>query len=33
MDYSVVTPETLFTIFRPKVDEEGRIVEVSRAAE
>ncbi len=33
MDYAVVTPETMFTIFRPKVDGEGRIVEVPRAAE
>ena len=33
MDYSVVTPETQFTIFRPKVDEEGNIIDVPRAAE
>jgi len=33
MDYAVVTPETMFTIHRPKVDAEGRIVEVKGAAE
>ena len=33
MDYAVVTPETVFTIFRPKVDAEGRIVEEPKAAE
>jgi flavin reductase (DIM6/NTAB) family NADH-FMN oxidoreductase RutF len=27
MDYAVVTPETVFTIHRPKVDAEGRLVE------
>ena len=27
MDYAVVTPETVFTIQRPKVDAEGRLVE------
>ena len=33
MDYAVVTPETVFTIHRPKVDAEGRIVEAPKAAE
>jgi Conserved protein/domain typically associated with flavoprotein oxygenases, DIM6/NTAB family len=33
MDYSVVTPETQFTIFRPKVDEEGNLIDVPKAAE
>ena len=33
MDYSVVTPETQFTIFRPKVDKEGNLIDVPKAAE
>ncbi len=33
MDYAVVTAETQFTIFRPKIDAEGNIVEASKAAE
>ncbi|HEX6611912.1 MAG TPA: flavin reductase family protein [Hyphomicrobiaceae bacterium] len=33
MDYAVVTPETVFTINRPEVDKEGRIIPASVAAE
>ena len=33
MDYAVVTPETVFSINRPTVDEQGRVVEPQRAAE
>ncbi|MFM9850397.1 MAG: flavin reductase family protein [Hyphomicrobiaceae bacterium] len=33
MDYAVVTPETIFTINRPEVDKEGRIIPASVAAE
>ena len=33
MDYGVLTPETVFTIHRPKVDADGNIIEAPRAAE
>ncbi len=33
MDYAVVTPETIFTINRPEVDKDGRIIPASVAAE
>lgn len=33
MDYAVVTSETQFTIFRPKVDKDGKIIELPKAAE
>ena len=33
MDYAVVTPETVFTIDRPKVDADGKIIPASIAAE
>lgn len=32
MDYAVVTADTQFTIHRPKVDAEGNIVEMAKAA-
>jgi hypothetical protein len=33
MDYAVVTPESVFTINRPEVDAEGRIIPETVAAE
>jgi flavin reductase (DIM6/NTAB) family NADH-FMN oxidoreductase RutF len=33
MDYAVVTPETVFSIRRPSVDADGRVLEAPRAAE
>ncbi len=33
MDYAVVTPETVFTINRPEVDKDGRVIPASVAAE
>jgi flavin reductase (DIM6/NTAB) family NADH-FMN oxidoreductase RutF len=33
MDYAVVTPETMFTINRPEVDSDGRIIPETVAAE